>query len=276
MPDIMHLVRVRASPKRVYQALTTAEGIRGWWTRDAHLDSRIGGAGEFRFSYKGAFTTTVRIQELKPPTRVVWNTIASFRSEWISTTITFDLRTEGDDTVVSFAHRGFKEADEAYALTTTGWGYYLVSLQQYLETGEGAPSPDIDFARVIKGVVMKNNPVGWFEIYVQDMARAKSFYESVFGTSLTKLGNSETEMWAFPMEMERYGAPGALVRMPGFSSGENSVLVYFSCEDCAVEEAKAARSGGKVIKEKFSIGEYGHISLVTDTEGNMIGLHSMQ
>jgi hypothetical protein len=52
--------------------------------------------------------------------------------------------------LLSFAHRNFKQADEVYALTTMGWGYYLVSLQQYLETGKGAPSPDIDFARVIR------------------------------------------------------------------------------------------------------------------------------
>jgi predicted enzyme related to lactoylglutathione lyase/uncharacterized protein YndB with AHSA1/START domain len=276
MPDIMHLVRARALPKRAYQALTTVEGIRAWWTRDAELDSQVGGTGKFRFSYKGVFATTVRIEDLEPSTRVVWKTVASFRPEWVGTTIVFDLRVDGDDTVISFAHRDFKEADEAYAVTTTGWGYYLVSLQQYLETGEGAPSPDIDFARVIKGVAMKNNPVGWFEIYVQDMERAKPFYEKVFGVSLAKLDNPEIEMWAFPMEMEHYGAPGALVRMPGFSSGQNSVLVYFSCEDCASEEAKVERCGGKVVKKKFSIGEYGHISLVTDTEGNMIGLHSMQ
>jgi predicted enzyme related to lactoylglutathione lyase len=123
---------------------------------------------------------------------------------------------------------------------------------------------------------MSNNPVGWFEIYVQDMGRAKAFYESVFGVQLTKLDSPEIEIWAFPMQAERYGAPGALVRMPGFSSGANSVLVYFSCADCAVEAAKAAKSGGKVEKEKFSIGQYGYISLVIDTEGNMIGLHSMQ
>jgi predicted enzyme related to lactoylglutathione lyase len=123
---------------------------------------------------------------------------------------------------------------------------------------------------------MNNNPVGWFEIYVQDMERAKAFYESVFGVQLTKLDSPEIEIWAFPMQSERSGASGALVQMPGFSSGANSVLVYFSCADCAVEAAKAASAGGKVEKEKFSIGQYGYISLVTDTEGNMIGLHSMQ
>ena len=125
---------------------------------------------------------------------------------------------------------------------------------------------------------MNNNPVGWFEIYVEDMERAKAFYEKVFDVQLTKLESPEpeVELWAFPMHAERYGAPGALVRMAGFPSGANSVLVYFSCVDCAVEAAKAVSFGGKVQREKFSIGQYGFIALVTDTEGNMIGLHSMQ
>ena len=150
MPDIMHLINLRVSPKRVHQALTTPEGIRNWWTRDADLDSKIGGTGEFRFYYEGQRVTKVRVDELEPPVRVVWKVISSFRPEWEETTITFDLRVEGSDTVLSFAHRGFKQADEVYALTTTGWGYYLVSLQQYVETGKGAPSPDLDFARVIR------------------------------------------------------------------------------------------------------------------------------
>ena len=123
---------------------------------------------------------------------------------------------------------------------------------------------------------MKSNPVGWFEVYVQDMERAKAFYEAVFGMPLSKLDNPDPEMWVFPMESGAAGAAGALVRMPGFPSGGNSVLVYFMCDDCAVEARKAAAAGGKVEKEKFSIGQYGHIALVHDTEGNMIGLHSMQ
>jgi len=84
------------------------------------------------------------------------------------------------------------------------------------------------------------------------------------------------EMWAFPMQAESFGASGSLVKMPGFPAGGNSTLVYFSCADCAVEAAKAAKAGGHIQKEKTSIGQYGHIALVVDTEGNMIGLHSMQ
>lgn len=120
------------------------------------------------------------------------------------------------------------------------------------------------------------NSVGWFEIYVDDMARAKAFYEQVFGVRLTKLDNTELEMLAFPSEQNSYGAPGALVSMPGFGAGANSVLVYFTCADCAVEAAKAAQCGGRIKKPKKAIGQYGHIALVIDTEGNMIGLHSMQ
>lgn len=123
---------------------------------------------------------------------------------------------------------------------------------------------------------MANNPVIWFEIYVQEMARAKKFYETVFEVTLEKLNSGDIEMWGFPMEMNQVGAGGSLVKMEGINPGGNSTIVYFSCADCAVEEARVARSGGKVDKSKMSIGEYGFISLVYDTEGNLIGLHSTQ
>jgi uncharacterized protein len=125
---------------------------------------------------------------------------------------------------------------------------------------------------------MAQNPVRWFEIYVQDMNRARKFYESVFQTKLQKLNAPfpEIELWSFPMEQNQYGITGALVKMNGVSSGGNSTIVYFSCDDCSIEEGRVIQRGGKVQKSKMSIGEYGFVSLVYDTEGNMIGLHSMQ
>lgn len=124
---------------------------------------------------------------------------------------------------------------------------------------------------------MKGNPVAWFEIYVQDMGRAKRFYESVFQVSLQqrKAPFAEIELSAFPADVNGYGTAGALVKMDGARSGGNSTRVYFHCEDCAVEEGRVAGAGGQVHRSKISIGEYGHISLISDTEGNMIGLHSM-
>jgi hypothetical protein len=123
---------------------------------------------------------------------------------------------------------------------------------------------------------MANNPVIWFEIYVQDMERAKAFYEAVLQLKLERLSGPGMEMWSFPMDMGKVGAGGALVKMEGVPSAPGGTLVYFSCADCAVEAARAAAAGGRVERAKFSIGEYGFIALVRDTEGNMIGLHSLK
>ena len=119
------------------------------------------------------------------------------------------------------------------------------------------------------------HPVGWFEIYVQDMSRAKTFYEKTLGVTFQKLESPALEMWAFPM-LDAPGCPGALVHYPGKDSGIGGTLIYFSCADCATETARAAKNRGQIVKPKFAIGPYGHISLGLDTEGDMIGLHSMR
>jgi len=127
---------------------------------------------------------------------------------------------------------------------------------------------------------MAMNSVGWFEIYVKDMSRAKAFYEAVFDRKLEKLGDSGapgiSDMWAFPGKPDNAGATGALVKMENGPSGVGGIVVYFVCEDCSVESARVVKNGGKIMKDKFSIGQYGHIALVNDTEGNLIGLHSMK
>jgi len=99
---------------------------------------------------------------------------------------------------------------------------------------------------------MARNPFRWVEIYVQDMKRAKNFYESVFQVKLERLGNPATiedsiEMWSFPSNAEEWGCSGALVKF-----------------------------GGKVERGKTGIGEYGFITLAVDTEGNVFGIHSMK
>ena len=127
---------------------------------------------------------------------------------------------------------------------------------------------------------MADNPVVWFEIYVDDMARAQRFYETVLGVSLSPLpmpegDGSGLQMLAFPAGMEQPGTAGALVRMPGVAPGGGGTLVYFGCQDCAVEAGRVQTAGGTLHRPKMSIGEYGFIALAIDTEGNMFGLHSM-
>lgn len=127
------------------------------------------------------------------------------------------------------------------------------------------------------------NPVGWFEIYVQDMDRARKFYEEVFQVTLEDMADptgaedGDMKMVAFPMSEngEAPGASGALVQMEGFESGRNSTIVYFSSKDCAVEEGRVESAGGRIHTSKSAIGEHGFVALIFDVDGNMVGIHSM-
>jgi len=125
---------------------------------------------------------------------------------------------------------------------------------------------------------MKMNAVGWFDIFVDDMDRAVAFYEAVLGSSLEEMADptGESQMMSFPAEMGNYGAGGALTKAPHGRPGVGGTIVYFMAEDCAVNEARVAEAGGQVVRRKFSIGEFGFVSLAMDSEGNMIGFNSMK
>lgn len=126
------------------------------------------------------------------------------------------------------------------------------------------------------------NPVNWFEIYVQDMERATSFYEAVLHIQLDKLPipdameeDATFQMTTFPFTETEPNASGALVKAAGVESGGSGTMVYFTCDDCQVEQSRVVKAGGKILKEKFSIGDYGYCTICQDTEGNTFGLHSM-
>lgn len=122
------------------------------------------------------------------------------------------------------------------------------------------------------GGPMNTNAAGWFEIYVQDLAGARRFYEGVLGRPLHPLPG--IDMLLFDQDRTRYGAAGALVSHSSVASGGNSTVIYFSCADCAVEESRVAEFGGKVIRPKMSIGQFGFVTLARDPDGNLFGLHS--
>jgi uncharacterized protein len=124
----------------------------------------------------------------------------------------------------------------------------------------------------------KSNAIGWFDIYVQDMDRATRFYQDVLKTELQKITDptGETQMMSFPADMTTYGASGALVKSAHSAPGIGGTMVYFSVEDCSLEESRVAAGGGKIVRSKFSIGDFGWVTLCQDTEGNMFGLNSMK
>ena len=114
---------------------------------------------------------------------------------------------------------------------------------------------------------MKTNSITWFEIYVQDLDRAKKFYEAMLGIELNP-------MLGFPQDADLNGSSGSIIKAEGMPSGGNSTLVYFECDDCSVEASRVNDAGGELIREKMSIGEFGFVAHAKDSEGNMIGLHS--
>lgn len=123
---------------------------------------------------------------------------------------------------------------------------------------------------------MEQNPMPWFAIYIEDMKRARKFYEGLLGVELNleDMPGGEMEMYLFPGEMSLPGAAGALIKHPMRKPNEQGHLLYFSVPDCATTAEWAAEAGVPVFVEKQSTGEHGFIAIIGDSEGNAVGLHS--
>jgi uncharacterized protein len=122
------------------------------------------------------------------------------------------------------------------------------------------------------------NPFTWVEIYVEDMNRAKMFYESVFQIEMVPMqapGDfGDLEMISFPWAEKEGNISGALCKTTDIKPGSGGTIVYFTCDDCAMELSRVDKFGGKVVQDKFSISEHGFVGLALDSEGNTIGFHS--
>ena len=137
MVDILHKVGIKSSLDATYKALATREGLAGWWTNDTQGESKVGGVLRFRF---GAGGFDMKVLELDPAKRVLWQVVEG-PAEWLGTKVSFDLRREGDYTIVLFKHQGWKEPVEFMHHCSTKWAVFLLSLKSLVETGKGAPDP---------------------------------------------------------------------------------------------------------------------------------------
>ncbi len=133
MPDIEHEISIKAYPDQVFEALTTTDGVRGWWTRDAQLGKQT---GEFGFQNRSV-VTKIKVVKLVQDKHVGWQVTASNApAGWNNSVITFDLSGE---THIKFAHRRLGDDGEDFTRVSDGWKFYLESLKKYLETGAGTP-----------------------------------------------------------------------------------------------------------------------------------------
>jgi len=143
MVDILHRVGIKSSTDAVYRALATREGVAGWWTNNTQGESKVGGALRFSFSAGGAEIGgfEMKVLDLDPAKRVLWQVVGG-PEEWIGTRIGFELKQEGEYSIVLFKHQGWKEPVEFMHHCSTKWAIFLMSLKSLVETGKGAPNPD--------------------------------------------------------------------------------------------------------------------------------------
>jgi uncharacterized protein YndB with AHSA1/START domain len=144
MPDIIHRIGIKAPIAKVYDALSTVEGVAAWWTSDTSGSSGIGEKIKVRFNTKEGKevgSMDMEVTALERDKKVQWRFTAG-PEEWIGTDATFDLYQDGEFTIVLFGHRNWREAIEFMAHCSMKWGVFMLSLREFVETGKGRPSPD--------------------------------------------------------------------------------------------------------------------------------------
>ncbi len=136
--DILHQVGVRgAAPDKVYDALTTIDGLAGWWASDTAGSADLDGVIDFHF---GPGDISMKVVGLVPNERVVWEVVGG-PEEWIGSTVEFDVHADDGWTILDFAHRGWREEVPFMHHCSTKWAVFLMSLKSLVETGTGAPDP---------------------------------------------------------------------------------------------------------------------------------------
>lgn len=136
MSAIRHLLTINAPPERIYKALTEEEGLQSWWTENAKARPEIGSVAVFDFGAR--FHNEMKIDELVPPERVVWTCIKG-DEEWLATHFTFEITRIPGGSELRFAHTNWREETDFFASCSYNWAYYLSSLKEYCEKGEGRP-----------------------------------------------------------------------------------------------------------------------------------------
>lgn len=122
---------------------------------------------------------------------------------------------------------------------------------------------------------MKQHAIHWFELYTTDLDRAVTFYETILKTPLVRSEAEGCNMRMFPFDME-HGVGGGLTKMDGCTPGIGGTIIYLNGEgDLDGILARIPAAGGKVIKDRIAIPPHGFIGIFEDTEGNVVGIHSM-
>jgi uncharacterized protein YndB with AHSA1/START domain len=138
LKSICHRLLIEAPVEKVYGALTTQEGLAGWWTPETTARPEVGSVSRFTFA---DYFKEMKVEELKAYSKVKWLCVKAYE-DWIGTTITFELEPNKKGSVLFFHHDGWKEYTQEFASCSYDWAIFLRSLKFLCETGKGLPYPD--------------------------------------------------------------------------------------------------------------------------------------
>jgi uncharacterized protein YndB with AHSA1/START domain len=133
MPDIIHRVGINASPEKTFEALSTIDGLRHWWTTETSGSTQHGGIIDFGFCH-------MTVVESIPRERIHWRCTKG-PEEWLGTEVVFQLLYKDSQTFVMFTHAQWKQPTEFMHHCSTKWAVFLLSLRDWLERNEGRPAP---------------------------------------------------------------------------------------------------------------------------------------
>src|SRR5450759_1536530 len=120
------------------------------------------------------------------------------------------------------------------------------------------------------------NALNWFEIAVNDLGRAKKFYETVLDIEMTKMDMNGMLMAFFPMESTSDKVGGGLVQHEMYKPSADGAVIYLNGNpDLAQALGKVEGAGGRIVMPKTLINEeIGYMAFFIDTEENKVALHS--
>jgi uncharacterized protein YndB with AHSA1/START domain len=137
VPEIDHELKIDVPPERVYAALTTLEGVKGWHNPTVTGSGEVGTEWVFSFADHPEFGWEVTASDA--PSRVVWRCTRG-PGDSVGTTTTFTVAAAGARTLLELQHAGWSGTHGNFRKCNTTWGVLLHHLRDYVETGYVAPA----------------------------------------------------------------------------------------------------------------------------------------
>jgi len=137
LKKILHVFDMPVAKEKIFAALTTQQGLSGWWAKDVSIEN--GSVTIIKFHFDGDFNPNMEVTVAEPNQTVKWKCIAG-HDNWLSNMFSFSLKDHGAKTRLTFTQDYARElSDDDYGIYNFNWGYYLESLRLYCETGVGKP-----------------------------------------------------------------------------------------------------------------------------------------